>query len=384
MSHPSFERDPNEELQLTQPLVAEALPPALDKVPHACGVATSASESAVGTPTPDSGMSTDNHGPEVKTSFHEPPIALSYGELQQPLYHPGPAPDEPTLSQPANAAEPATVSYLSHAGFPYARFIGPNSHNEDYPTAPLDDMSLSSTPMMRSSSDGASYSAGLSGHSGQALTNQHSVHMAYDKHMYELHDARLLMGLGTAHSSIDGPPLTMALVSAQPGERLSRHSPAASEYSLPYTDSYHSNSRPTSSGDGAILDMESEEEYESPASPRNDGLERSGDDTYARLIYLALQEHPRHAMRLQELYHWFRDNTDKAKAPGTGWMNSIRHNLSMNAVSTPRTSSPHSLLYHEVTAGLTCAPRLSPNAPSAASMIMLAARMRRVCLAPAT
>ncbi len=336
MSHPSFERDPKEELQLTRPLVVpESLPLALDKVTRPCGVATSTPESAAGTPAPNSGTSTLNHGPEAETSFHDPPIALNRGEAEQPLYHPDPSPGEL-----ARAAEPATISYLGNEGLPYIRFIGPNNHDEDYPTAPLDDPSFSSVPMTRSSSHGASYSAGLNGYPGQALTDQHSIHMAYDKHPYDLHDPRLLMGLSTTKPLADGLPLTMALVSAQAGERLIRHSPAPSEYSLPYTDSYHSSSRPTSSGDGAILDMESEGECERAGSPRSDGPERSGDDTYARLIYLALQEHPRHAMRLQELYQWFRDNTDKARASGTGWMNSIRHNLSMNAVGTLGTSSP--------------------------------------------
>lgn len=54
---------------------------------------------------------------------------------------------------------------------------------------------------------------------------------------------------------------------------------------------------------------------------------------YAQLIYRAFMSTPRHAMTLQEIYQWFRDNTDKSKGQGKGWQNSIRHNLSMNAVS---------------------------------------------------
>ncbi|RBQ69048.1 hypothetical protein FVER14953_00384 [Fusarium verticillioides] len=64
------------------------------------------------------------------------------------------------------------------------------------------------------------------------------------------------------------------------------------------------------------------------------------DEPYAKLLYRALMSVPEHAMTLQEIYQWFRDNTDKdikkdksEKRPGKnaeGWQNSIRHNLSMN------------------------------------------------------
>ncbi|KAK2937011.1 Fork head domain [Fusarium oxysporum f. sp. vasinfectum] len=64
------------------------------------------------------------------------------------------------------------------------------------------------------------------------------------------------------------------------------------------------------------------------------------DEPYAKLLYRALMSVPDHAMTLQEIYQWFRENTDKdikkdksEKRPGKnaeGWQNSIRHNLSMN------------------------------------------------------
>ncbi|KAL1864046.1 hypothetical protein VTK73DRAFT_6248 [Phialemonium thermophilum] len=62
-------------------------------------------------------------------------------------------------------------------------------------------------------------------------------------------------------------------------------------------------------------------------------VEESGqrkDEAYARLIYRAFMSNPRRAMTLQELYKWFKDNTDKDKSQSKGWQNSIRHNLSMN------------------------------------------------------
>lgn len=66
------------------------------------------------------------------------------------------------------------------------------------------------------------------------------------------------------------------------------------------------------------------------------------EEPYAKLLYRALMSAPEHAMTLQEIYQWFRENTDKdvkkeniPKRPGKnaeGWQNSIRHNLSMNEV----------------------------------------------------
>ncbi|KAH7403281.1 hypothetical protein BKA64DRAFT_706784 [Cadophora sp. MPI-SDFR-AT-0126] len=55
------------------------------------------------------------------------------------------------------------------------------------------------------------------------------------------------------------------------------------------------------------------------------------DEPYAKLIYRALMSRPDHSMVLQEIYQWFRENTQKGSSDTKGWMNSIRHNLSMNA-----------------------------------------------------
>ncbi|KAJ5629010.1 hypothetical protein N7490_011238 [Penicillium lividum] len=55
------------------------------------------------------------------------------------------------------------------------------------------------------------------------------------------------------------------------------------------------------------------------------------DPPYSQLIFRALYECENHMMPLQELYAWFKNNTNKGKEQGNGWQNSIRHNLSMNA-----------------------------------------------------
>lgn len=61
--------------------------------------------------------------------------------------------------------------------------------------------------------------------------------------------------------------------------------------------------------------------------------EHIAGEPYAKLIYRALMGAPNRSMVLQEIYQWFRENTPKGNSQSKGWMNSIRHNLSMNAVS---------------------------------------------------
>ena len=55
---------------------------------------------------------------------------------------------------------------------------------------------------------------------------------------------------------------------------------------------------------------------------------------YAQLLFKALSEAKDYSMPLREIYSWFENKTDKTHDKETrGWQNSIRHNLSMNAVS---------------------------------------------------
>ncbi|KAK0669062.1 hypothetical protein QBC41DRAFT_224668 [Cercophora samala] len=72
------------------------------------------------------------------------------------------------------------------------------------------------------------------------------------------------------------------------------------------------------------------------AGGSNNNNNNKNEEPYAKLIYRAFMSKPNHAMTLQEIYQWFRDNTDKGKDDTKGWQNSIRHNLSMNMAFTKR------------------------------------------------
>lgn len=73
-----------------------------------------------------------------------------------------------------------------------------------------------------------------------------------------------------------------------------------------------------------------------PSHSTESGETEKSDEPYAKLIYKAFMSRPDYSMTLQEIYQWFRANTRKALTETGGWQNSIRHNLSMNAVSCNR------------------------------------------------
>ncbi|KAJ2909106.1 hypothetical protein GGI21_002216 [Coemansia aciculifera] len=52
--------------------------------------------------------------------------------------------------------------------------------------------------------------------------------------------------------------------------------------------------------------------------------------SYATLITYAILHHPRKQMTLNEIYNWAMDNYPYFKTAGSGWKNSVRHNLSLN------------------------------------------------------
>lgn len=79
--------------------------------------------------------------------------------------------------------------------------------------------------------------------------------------------------------------------------------------------------------------MDEDTKYDEVDSPCSKDPSDGKEPPYAKLIWKAFMSTPSRSMHLQQIYEWFRQNTDKADGTGTGWMNSIRHNLSMNKVS---------------------------------------------------
>lgn len=64
----------------------------------------------------------------------------------------------------------------------------------------------------------------------------------------------------------------------------------------------------------------------------NSDQDPAAEPPYSKLIWDALKSAPHNRMQLQEIYAWFEKNTSRGKDHNKGWQNSIRHNLSMNAV----------------------------------------------------
>lgn len=78
-----------------------------------------------------------------------------------------------------------------------------------------------------------------------------------------------------------------------------------------------------------------ETERSAPLDSESESEGKQGEPPYAKLIYRALMDAPEHQMVLKDIYEWIAQNTDKARDPAfKGWQNSVRHNLSMNGVSS--------------------------------------------------
>lgn len=57
--------------------------------------------------------------------------------------------------------------------------------------------------------------------------------------------------------------------------------------------------------------------------------------SYAQLLFTCLYEAYNYERSLKEIYRWMQEKANKGRAgESAGWMNSVRHNLSMNAVSS--------------------------------------------------
>lgn len=103
------------------------------------------------------------------------------------------------------------------------------------------------------------------------------------------------------------------------------------------SDAWYDHGRPTAGRVDQDLEIDHKTTLESmPELKRH-------DVPYSRLIETALRLSPDNKLSLQGIYSWFRENTLRGQDKSKGWQNSIRHNLSMNAVCVsffrPRCSS---------------------------------------------
>uniref|UniRef100_A0A8C9V0M6 Forkhead box J3 n=1 Tax=Scleropages formosus TaxID=113540 RepID=A0A8C9V0M6_SCLFO len=77
---------------------------------------------------------------------------------------------------------------------------------------------------------------------------------------------------------------------------------------------------------GALLDPSTTLDQEE-AQQHKDG---KPPYSYASLITFAINSSPKKKMTLSEIYQWICDNFPYYREAGSGWKNSIRHNLSLN------------------------------------------------------
>lgn len=129
-----------------------------------------------------------------------------------------------------------------------------------------------------------------------------------------------------------GPSPSVQHVSEQHQHLMRVASPTA--HVTPF--SMGSSQSPLPSGDGmspavTASAADSGSPQMSPSGASDQGP--SGDLPYSRLIWEALISAEDQMLPLQGIYEWFKLNTTKAQdGTSRGWKNSIRHNLSMNAV----------------------------------------------------
>lgn len=106
---------------------------------------------------------------------------------------------------------------------------------------------------------------------------------------------------------------------------------------------YYSSSHASRQGTADLMDYENTIPEEDEAGSVANG--EIADPCYAQLLYRCLREAPEHTMALKDVYKWVRQYSQKARdSAGTGWQNSVRHNLSMNAVSAQESSTTIHLL----------------------------------------
>lgn len=99
-----------------------------------------------------------------------------------------------------------------------------------------------------------------------------------------------------------------------------------------YNEYYSSPENGSRQGTADLMDYDNSIPEEDESGDNVNG--EIADPCYAQLLFRCLREAPDHTLSLKQVYEWVRKHSQKARdSSGTGWQNSVRHNLSMNAVS---------------------------------------------------
>ncbi|ORY98769.1 hypothetical protein BCR43DRAFT_436603, partial [Syncephalastrum racemosum] len=101
---------------------------------------------------------------------------------------------------------------------------------------------------------------------------------------------------------------------------------------MPY---HHNHGQPTPSPSGSIeKNSSSQPKRHRTPSTKDIHVEKNTEGkppySYATLIKYAIENSPQKKLTLSEIYQWVIEHYPYYSTAGTGWKNSIRHNLSLN------------------------------------------------------
>lgn len=128
------------------------------------------------------------------------------------------------------------------------------------------------------------------------------------------------------------PPSSSSEILVSPPPQYETLTPTKTETKLTVSPSL---SPPAFSDPSPVTSVKAEPQLDRACSRSSSSVSAPHDTSdlpYSKLIYLALLSAIDRKLPLQGIYRWFEQNTSKGKEGSKGWQNSIRHNLSMNAV----------------------------------------------------
>jgi hypothetical protein len=177
----------------------------------------------------------------------------------------------------------------------------------------------------------AQVTSNFNGHpySGHAATNPYEQHnVMHQPHAAPLGQMPTTIDQGRYYST-SGPVAMPTMNDVYPEVPVPSHT---------HQYGYYSPSNASRQGTADLMDYENTIPEEDEGGEAING--EIADPCYAQLLYRCLRDAPDHTMALKDVYKWVRQYSQKARdSAGTGWQNSVRHNLSMNAVSSGEPSS---------------------------------------------